>query len=160
MINKSIQAGKFLQFTQVIIVIMIFGCSKNNSSPDSNPGGETSIVNLTNEKFDEYIGRGVEYHTHMLARDIKPGQEGWLGNPHPIGWCDICGLYHTRDECIEQFKQDFYKRIKGNPEFGKSVFMLKGKRLGCYCKPKNCHGDVIKKWIDSQNNEENFKPNL
>jgi len=21
--------------------------------------------------------------------------------------------------------------------------------LGCYCKPQNCHGDVIKEWLDA-----------
>ena len=129
---------------------MIFGCSKNDTKTEDNPGSETTIVNITSETYDEYIGRGIEYHTHMLAMDIMPGQEGWLGNPHPIGWCDICRLYHSRDECIEQFKQDFYNKINNEPEFRDAVFMLKGKRLGCYCKPKNCHGDVVKAWIDTQ----------
>ena len=40
--------------------------------------------------------------------------------------------------------------VDENPEFRKSVMLLKGKRLGCYCKPKECHGDVIKEWIKSQ----------
>jgi hypothetical protein len=51
----------------------------------------------------------------MLDKNIKPGEEGWLGNPHPIGWCDICTTYHTRDECIERFKEDFYKLYKTHP---------------------------------------------
>ena len=86
----------------------------------------------------------------MLAQGIKPGEKGWLGNPHPIGWCDICSKYHTRIECIDEFKKDFYNKINYDPGFKKSVYLLKGKRLGCYCKPKNCHGDIIKEWIESQ----------
>jgi hypothetical protein len=27
---------------------------------------------------------------------------------------------------------------------------LKGKRLGCFCKPLACHGDVIKEYIEGQ----------
>ncbi|MCK4295976.1 MAG: DUF4326 domain-containing protein [Candidatus Marinimicrobia bacterium] len=85
----------------------------------------------------------------MLTEGIKPGEEGWLGNPHPIGWCDICGEYHTCKECIEKFKQDFYIKLNSDLEFRKAVLALKGKRLGCYCKPKACHGDLIKEWIES-----------
>lgn len=111
---------------------------------------ETKVVNTSSDEYDEYIGRGSEYRTHMLAGGIKPVETGWLGNPHPIGWCDICGVYHTRDECIEKFKEDFYKKVKYDSEFKSAVLELKGKRLGCYCKPEACHGDVIKEWIDSQ----------
>ena len=139
---------------------MILGCSKNDTRTDNNHGSETIVVNLTKDTYDEYIGRGIEYHTHMLAQGIEPGQEGWLGNPHPIGWCDLCRQYHTRDECIEQFKKDFYSKITSDSEFEKSVLLLNGKRLGCYCKPKNCHGDVIKSWLDTQVNNVNLKPNL
>jgi len=134
----------------LILIVSIFRCSNSDPKTDSKYSGETTVVNLTIESCDEYIGRGIEYHTHMNADGIKPGEEGWLGNPHPIGWCDICSEYHTRDECIEKFKQDFYKKIKSDPEFKKSVLLLKGKRLGCYCKPKNCHGDIIKKYIEIQ----------
>ena len=134
----------------LILIVSIFGCSNSDPKTDRKYSGETTVVNLTIESCDEYIGRGIEYHTHMNADGIKSGEEGWLGNPHPIGWCDICSEYHTRDECIEKFKQDFYKKIKSDPEFRKSVLLLKGKRLGCYCKPKNCHGDIIKKYIEIQ----------
>ena len=133
----------------LILIASIFGCSKIDSKDRNIPGEETKIVNLSNESYDVYIGRGIEYHTHMLAKNIKPGEKGWLGNPHPIGWCDICSAYHTRDECIDKFKEDFYKKIKSDAGFKKSVLSLQGKRLGCYCKPKNCHGDIIKQWIEA-----------
>ena len=132
----------------LVLLDLIFGCSNNGSTDRNIPGQETKVVNLSNETYDVYIGRGIEYHTHMLARDIKSGEEGWLGNPHPIGWCDICSTYHTRDECIQKFKEDFYKKIKSDAGFKKSVLSLQGNRLGCYCKPKNCHGDIIKQWIE------------
>ena len=67
---------------------------------------ETTVVNLNKEPYDVYIGRGTKIRTHMLTKGIKPGEEGWLGNPHPIGWCDICREYHTRKECIERFKKE------------------------------------------------------
>ncbi|HCK99427.1 MAG TPA: hypothetical protein DHW42_04895 [Candidatus Marinimicrobia bacterium] len=111
---------------------------------------KTTVVNLNKDSYDVYIGRGTKQRTNILTEGVKPGEEGWLGNPHPIGWCDICREYHTRKECIEKFKQDFYRKLNSDPEFRKAVLALKGKRLGCYCKPKACHGDVIKEWIESQ----------
>jgi type II secretory pathway pseudopilin PulG len=134
----------------IIIIAAIFGWSKKDSNNTDKLNKETTVVNLTNDSFDEYIGRGIEYHTHMNAEGIKPSEKGWLGNPHPIGWCGICSKYHKRIECIEEFKKDFYNKINDDQGFRKAVYLLKGKRLGCYCKPKECHGDVIKEWIKSQ----------
>jgi hypothetical protein len=134
----------------LFFIAIIFGCSKKESKENSESKTEIKVVNLTNDSYDEYIGRGIEYHTHMLAKGIKAGEKGWLGNPHPIGWCDICKKYHTRIDCIKNFRKDFFKKINENTDFRKSIMLLKGKRLGCYCKPKECHGDVIKEWIEAQ----------
>ena len=144
----------------LIILSSLLGCSDNDPIDENNTLKETKIVNLSNETYDVYIGRGIEYHTHMLAKGINPGVKGWLGNPHPIGWCDICSTYHTRDECIERFEEDFFRKIRSDAVFRKSVLSLHGKRLGCYCKPKNCHGDIIKQWIDSNKELKILKPNL
>ena len=46
-------------------------CSKSESDQKIS-NAETEIVNLTNDPYDEYIGRGIAYHTHMMAADIKP----------------------------------------------------------------------------------------
>ncbi len=152
------QKTKIVIILYLICIAAIFGCSNKESNAKNESNTETIIVNLSNDSYDEYIGRGIEYHTHMNARGIKPSENGWLGNPHPIGWCDICDEYHTRIECIEKFKQDYNKKINKNPEFQQSVLALSGKRLGCYCKPKECHGDVIKEWIESQ--EKSVSPDL
>ena len=92
----------------VIILCLVFfaailRCS-NSESNNNKTIPETIVVNLNNDSYDEYIGRGIEYHTHILAKGIKPSEKGWLGNPHPIGWCDRCLEYHNREECIEAFK--------------------------------------------------------
>jgi len=116
--------------------------------------GQTTVVNIANDSCDVYIGRGIEIRTHMLTNGINPGEEGWLGNSHPIGWCEICKENHIRVECIDKFKQDFYKKISSDLVFRESVLALKGKRLGCYCKPKACHGDIIKNWIEQQDYEQ------
>lgn len=83
------------------------------------------VVNLRREKYDVYIGR--------------PGP--W-GNPFHIG------RHGTRDQAVEQFEFEFRQRLAANPELRSQLMELKGKRLGCYCAPRRCHGDVLVKLID------------
>jgi hypothetical protein len=60
----------------------------------------------------------------------------------------------SREQAVKSFQKYFTGRGEdgyfGNPfrmgqdsEFKHRVLALKGKRLGCFCKPKACHGDVI-----------------
>lgn len=147
------ESEDYLKNTLIIISLMslaISTCTHKEDTSKKVSNMETIVVNLNTNEYDVYIGRGIKKRTNMLTKGIKPGEEGWLGNPHPIGYCQICSTTHTREECIEKFKEDFYKKLDRDPEFRKAVLALKGKRLGCYCKPKPCHGDVIKAWVDSQ----------
>jgi len=100
-------------------------------------GGEerspiTRVVNVrSDEPYDVYIGR-----TH-------PGsgleQSDWH-NPFKIG------VDGTREEVIEKFEnyltQDREDLMARLPE-------LRGKTLACWCKPSDCHGDVLARLADS-----------
>ncbi len=88
---------------------------------------DTYVVNLYKEQYDVYIGRPGK------------GQSGYFGNPFNEG---------SQEEKIRLFREHFYKRIKQDREFAKRVHKLKGKRLGCFCKPKLCHGDVIAEYLN------------
>ncbi len=150
MIKAESRAEKIIFLGLLILIAAIIGFTTKNQKIENDPIKMTKVVNINHSSYDEYIGRGTEYRTHMNSRGIQPGEKGWLGNPHPIGWCDICQTYHSREECIQAFKKDFYRKINNDSVFQKAVLQLRGKRLGCYCKPKACHGDVIKAWIESQ----------
>ena len=45
----------------------------------------------------------------------------------------------TREEAVEKYRE----WIQTQPELLKRIPELKGKTLGCFCKPKSCHGDVL-----------------
>jgi len=75
--------------------------------------------------------------------------------------CDICimrpsiygnkyiiGKDGTREEVIEKFRKDFYARIVTDPFFLAQVMKLKGKKIGCCCAPKPCHGDVYVEFLE------------
>lgn len=102
----------------------------------------TTVVNKYIDKYDEYIGRGSVF-----------------GNPYTHR-----NLYNTKAEyqvatakdAIEMYKIYFYKRIETDPAFLSRINSLKGKRLGCFCKPKNgfngkllCHGQIIAGFLES-----------
>ena len=122
--------------------------SGEESSSGEHPA-QIQIVNLATDDYEIYIGRRADPRVHMLTDGVPPGEEGWLGNPHPIGMCELCGKEHTREECIEAFRIDFHAKLEDDSAFRRAVLALKGKRLGCYCKPLDCHGDVIRKFVDA-----------
>jgi len=85
----------------------------------------TEVVNIKKYRgVFTYIGRGSLF-----------------GNPFRIG------THGTRDEVIVKYKQWFYDKLE-DLVFKDRVLGLKGKVLGCFCKPQKCHGDVIKEYLD------------
>ena len=84
----------------------------------------TCIVHCKKESYDIYIGRPSKW-----------------GNPFQIG------KDGTRDEVIEKFKN----WILTQPNLLKDLHEIKGKTLGCWCKPKSCHGDVLVELIETSN---------
>jgi hypothetical protein len=90
----------------------------------------TTVVNLRRtSSYDVYVGRAGK------------GLSGYFGNPFNDG---------TRESNIERFRQYFLDRVGKDSAFRSKVLALRGKRLGCFCKPLRCHGDVIKAWLDAQ----------
>lgn len=82
--------------------------------------------------------------TRTIKNEIPdPPAFGCFGNPYPV-------KQYGREACIILFKDYFLNRVKYDQEFREAVLSLKGKRLGCMCKPEACHGDVIKEWLDTQ----------
>lgn len=76
----------------------------------------TRVVNLYKAPYDVYIGR--------------KGQQGKWGNP-----------FNGPDRLKNI--TDYKNWILQQPELLTDLEELRGKRLGCFCKPKACHGDVL-----------------
>ena len=91
---------------------------------------QTVVVNINKEPGDVYIGRAGR------------GEDGYFGNPFRIG----NGI--SREDAVKGFQEYFAERIERDFEFKRRVLAVKGKRLGCFCKPKACHGDVIADWLN------------
>ena len=86
------------------------------------------VVHCKREEFDVYIGRGSRW-----------------GNPysHKVGTLaeHVVG---SRTEAIQKFEE----YLLSNEELMASLPDLKGKTLGCWCKPKTCHGDILLRYAN------------
>lgn len=79
--------------------------------------------------------------------DVRIDRRTIFGNRHTIGFCSVCNKVHDRKEAIAEYKKDFYICLT-IPEFRDSILAMKGKKLGCWCSPLACHGDVIVEYLE------------
>ena len=84
----------------------------------------TRVVHCKKEPYDVYIGRPSKW-----------------GNPFEIG------KDGTRKDVLKKYKN----YILSNIDLYNSLYELKGKVLGCWCKPLGCHGDVLVELIENEN---------
>jgi hypothetical protein len=91
----------------------------------------TKTVNIYASGYDVYIGRAGK------------GQDGYFGNPFRLR------ADEDRGATIERYGKHFHNRLETDSEFKRRVHELKGKTLGCFCKPYPCHGDVIAKYLNN-----------
>jgi hypothetical protein len=86
---------------------------------------QTRVVHVKDE-HDVYIGRSM------------PGRAGSeFANPFKIG------EHGNRAEVINRYREHITARLDANLELRAALTRLKGKRLGCWCRPAACHGDVL-----------------
>lgn len=98
-------------------------------------------------------------HKEMLS-DVYIGRGSVLGNPYTSikGKKTLAEFnVETREDSILEFEKYLHREIeKGNREICNELNAIwkKAKKgdvnLICYCKPKSCHGDIIKSIIESK----------
>lgn len=76
----------------------------------------TRVVHCKIEPYDIYIGRPSKW-----CNPFRIGQDG------------------NRSEVLQKFRA----YLMGRPDLLDSIEELRGKTLGCWCKPKDCHGDIL-----------------
>lgn len=81
----------------------------------------TTVVNKYKEPYEVYIGRGSKW-----------------GNPFVIG------KDGNRDDVCDKY--EVY--LLSNQTLLDALPELKDKKLGCFCKPQRCHGDLLAKLAD------------
>lgn len=82
---------------------------------------KTQIVNIKKSEYDIYIGRPSKW-----------------GNPF------IIGRDGNREEVIEKYT----RWLITQDHLLNTLHEIKGKRLGCFCKPHACHGDILVRYAE------------
>ena len=88
----------------------------------------TRVVHCKREPYDVYIGRPSKW-----------------GNPFshlPKSKAEIRTA--SREEALVRYEE----WIKSRPDLLSALGELRGKVLGCWCRPKACHGDVLARLAD------------
>jgi hypothetical protein len=84
----------------------------------------SKVVHINVEPYDVYIGRGSKWgnpFTHLKNTSA----------PYPVD---------SREDAIRAYEH----WIQEQPELlAAAKAELKGKILGCWCKPLDCHGDIL-----------------
>jgi|SRR5215203_6428350 len=111
----------------------------------NNNNNNIKVVHCKKEpSFDIYIGRRNRFVKLNAQQSSGPEPYKWR-NPFVM---DKDGMKKdgTREEVIIKYR----KWLLSNPELLKQLPELCGKKLGCWCKPLPCHGDVLKDFAERQ----------
>ena len=86
-----------------------------------------------------YIGRGgVVFIDNMRF----PKEDSIWANPYKIG------KDGTREEVIAKYRNHINDSIKKKKITKEQLCDLRGRTLGCWCKPDACHGDILVELIE------------
>lgn len=95
---------------------------------------KTSVVNCRTEPYDVYIGRPSDWgnpFSHISDRRTLARHRT-----------------STRAQAIQAYRE-WITSGEGRHLLAR-LGELRGKRLGCWCKPRACHGDVLVELIEHQ----------
>ncbi len=67
------------------------------------------------------------------------------GVRYPSNGSPFCNPFKdgTLEERIEKYRVYIIEKLNKDKELVNELMKLKGKNLGCWCKPEKCHGDVL-----------------
>lgn len=95
----------------------------------------TKVVHCQKESYDVLIDRTTPFGNPWSHKDSTLAQF----------------KVATRREAMDAFRE----HLKANVELQEKIKPLKGKTLGCWCKPGNsCHGDIIAEFLDGTGSDE------
>lgn len=97
-------------------------------------GTDTELVNLREVEsgvWDTYIGRASPSRGLRESPHKNPFRESVFG----------------REDAVALFRVWFYHRVRTNEAYQYQVDGLDGRVLACWCVPKECHGEVICRYL-------------
>jgi hypothetical protein len=98
--------------------------------------GRAEVVHCKRAAYDVYIGRG---------RDPRTGEPGEWGNPFSHRPSRVPGVIvvGSVEEAIARYPSHLWEQLRTGRLSLERLAALDGKRLGCWCAPGPCHGEVL-----------------
>jgi hypothetical protein len=88
------------------------------------------VVHCKRDPYDVYIGRGSIWGNPYTHKDGTMAKY----------------IVDSREEAIAKFEE----YLLANENLMSKIGELRGKTLGCFCKPnKKCHGDILLKYANA-----------
>lgn len=101
----------------------------------------TKVVHCQKESYDILIDR------------TTPFGNPWSHKDNTLAQFKV----ETRKESLDAFRA----HLNANKDLQEKIKPLKGKTLGCWCKPGNsCHGDIIAEFLDGVGSDEDKLLNM
>ncbi|MFP2906201.1 DUF4326 domain-containing protein [Pyxidicoccus sp. 3LFB2] len=138
-------------------------------------GKQRTLAVHVHDACDVYVGRAFRAYAKPSPINPVPGR---FGNPFKPGGVRTQGAMlrkyfepwlgalpaeeqqQIREEALrrmgpdadafESFRWYLELRARHDADYHADVLGLRGKRLGCWCKPGPCHADVLAEWVDAQ----------
>jgi len=83
---------------------------------------------------------GTRYGDVYIGRAFGKWQASIWQNLYPIR------VGQDRDKVLQLYEEDLHKKLRSGDFSIESLRVAK--RLGCWCKPLPCHGDILKRLIE------------
>jgi hypothetical protein len=103
----------------------------------------------------EYSKKGNKMTIRVVNKKTFRGKGYYIGRPSALGNPFTMKNESERDSVIAKYKEWFYQQLKNNENVKLEIRYLcelhsRGEDINliCWCAPKACHGDVIKKYIE------------
>jgi hypothetical protein len=106
----------------------------NIRKSELNKNGYKDLNDWLKDEDHVYIGRNMSFYV--------PGADGSIWqNPFKVAKNDkkTNKNKYTLDESLNKYRE----YIENNEQLKNRLCELKGKTLGCWCKPNKCHGDIL-----------------
>ena len=111
----------------------------------SNNMGGIAVINLNNYKGDLAEWLKDKNHLYIGRGNAQLPASDWQ-NPQSPDKSKKDGL----EICLDQYRE----HIKKSPTLMERLPELKGMTLGCHCRPKKCHADILIELYNSQTTKE------
>lgn len=95
-----------------------------------------------------YIGRGLRiFITENSVKRVFYINKSIWSNPFKV-------KEYGLEKCLKMYEE--YIKVKIETDASYDLDSLEGKKLGCWCKPCKCHGDILKKLLFEKKNKATF----